>query len=80
MPLTPSSFEQRLRVPSAWFGMRDSQLDELTGVEPGATFVHHSGFTGGHKTQAGAIAMVVRALNEAKAAKAKEAEAAAAAQ
>jgi uncharacterized UPF0160 family protein len=62
VPVNPASFAQRQQFPSAWFGLRDTELDAATGVEAGAKFVHHSGFTGGHATQTGAIAMVQRAL------------------
>ncbi len=67
IPVHPSSFEQRFKFPSEWFGLRDSELDALTGVEPGAVFVHHTGFTGGHKTRSGVEAMVNKALEVGKA-------------
>jgi uncharacterized UPF0160 family protein len=59
-----SSFENRKGLPEPWRGVRDSELDQILGpdVEDGAVFVHASGFIGGHKTEAGARAMAVRAL------------------
>lgn len=59
-----SSFENRKGLPEPWRGMRDAELDQVLGaeVEDGAIFVHASGFIGGHKTEAGARAMAVKAL------------------
>ena len=59
-----SSFESRKALPEPWRGLRDSDLDKMLGgdVEDGAVFVHASGFIGGHKTEAGARAMAVKAL------------------
>jgi uncharacterized UPF0160 family protein len=59
-----SSFENRKGLPEPWRGVRDSELDQVLGpdVEDGAIFVHASGFIGGHKTEAGARAMAVKAL------------------
>ena len=59
-----SSFENRKSLPEPWRGVRDAELDQVLGddVEPGAIFVHASGFIGGHKTEAGARAMAVKAL------------------
>ena len=59
-----SSFENRKSLPEPWRGVRDADLDALLGdaVEDGAVFVHASGFIGGHKTEAGAMAMAALAL------------------
>ncbi|KAL2436853.1 MYG1 protein [Exophiala dermatitidis] len=59
-----SSFENRKSLPESWRGVRDAELDALLGdnVEDGAVFVHASGFTGGHKTEAGVRAMAALAL------------------
>jgi uncharacterized UPF0160 family protein len=59
-----SSFENRKSLPEPWRGVRDEELDALLGdsVEPGAVFVHASGFIGGHKTEAGVRAMASLAL------------------
>ena len=61
IPLTPSSFENRKPLPAAWRGIRDSALDELSGIE-GCIFVHAAGFIGGNKTYEGALAMATKAL------------------
>ncbi|EEH36012.2 hypothetical protein PAAG_00335 [Paracoccidioides lutzii Pb01] len=65
VPVTDASFESRRPLPEAWRGMRDEDLDGvLKGEEvpSGAIFVHASGFTGGHATREGALAMAVRSL------------------
>jgi len=61
IPLTPSSFENRRPLPTAWRGVRDQALDEVSGVE-GCIFVHAAGFIGGNKTYEGALAMATKAL------------------
>lgn len=55
------SFENRRSLPAAWRGVRDAELDELTGL-PGGIFVHAGGFIGGHKTLEGATQMAIKAL------------------
>lgn len=65
-PESPDSFKSRLSLPEAWRGLRDAELDTALaayGIESGAIFIHRSGFIGGHKTQAGAIAMARVAIN-----------------
>jgi len=59
-----SSFQNRKSLPEPWRGLRDSELDNVLGadVEDGAMFIHASGFTGGHKTEAGVRAMAALAL------------------
>jgi uncharacterized UPF0160 family protein len=57
----PGSFENRRPLPSAWRGVRDAALSELSGI-PGCVFVHAGGFIGGNATKEGALAMAVRAL------------------
>jgi len=61
VPVTQDSYESRKALPEAWRGMRDAQLDGLTGI-PGGIFVHASGFIGGNKTKEGALAMAHKAL------------------
>ena len=46
VPLSPASFDTRIKVPEEWCGKRDSELVELTGVQ-GARFIHPGGFIGG---------------------------------
>lgn len=64
VPKSLSSFENRKGLPEPWRGLRDAELDQVLGpeIEDGAVFVHASGFIGGHKTEAGARAMAVQAL------------------
>jgi hypothetical protein len=38
IPLTPSSFENRKPLPKAWMGIRDTALDELSGIDVGALY------------------------------------------
>ena len=61
-----ASFENRKSLPEPWRGVRDADLDALLGdnAENGAIFVHASGFTGGHRTEAGVRAMAALALAE----------------
>ena len=71
VPENPDSFVSKLPLPKEWLGLRDAELDAVTGeeVEDGAIFVHRSGFIGGHKTQSGALAMARASLNQNKRAK-----------
>ncbi len=62
VPPSEGSFESRKPLPEAWRGVRDDKLDELTGVVPGAIFVHAGGFIGGHKSFEGVLGMAKRAL------------------
>ncbi|QRV77781.1 hypothetical protein RhiJN_05796 [Ceratobasidium sp. AG-Ba] len=61
VPVSQDSFESRKALPEPWRGVRDAQLDEVTGI-PGGIFVHASGFIGGNKTREGALAMAKKAL------------------
>lgn len=54
-------FENRKDLPDAWKGVRDEQLDQVSGI-PGCVFVHAAGFIGGHKGFDGALAMAQKAL------------------
>lgn len=75
VPIHDSSFESRKPLPDRWRGLRDSELDAVLlretennateTVPNGAVFVHASGFIGGHKTKAGALAMAIKSLNNA---------------
>lgn len=75
VPVHDASFESRKSLPDTWRGLRDSELDavllreaenkEAETVPNGAVFVHASGFIGGHKTKAGALAMAANSLNKA---------------
>ena len=63
VPDAPDSFKCRKALPEPWRGLRDAELDAVTGVDAGAVFVHHSGFIGGHRTYNGALAMAIKALS-----------------
>jgi uncharacterized UPF0160 family protein len=62
VPVEKDSFQSRKPLPEAWRGVRDQQLDEVAGLQPGAVFVHASGFIGGHKTFEGVLQMAKKAL------------------
>jgi len=61
VPVRPNSFENRLGLPEAWRGIRDAELEKVSGTA-GATFVHSGGFIGGNRTREGALQMVEKAL------------------
>ncbi|KAF2184466.1 MYG1 protein-like protein [Zopfia rhizophila CBS 207.26] len=54
-------FENRKDLPDSWKGVRDEELDKISGI-PGCVFVHASGFIGGNKTFDGALAMAKKAV------------------
>lgn len=54
-------FENRKDLPDAWKGVRDEQLDQVSGIQ-GCVFVHAAGFIGGNKSFDGALAMAKKAL------------------
>ena len=55
------AFANRKSLPEPWRGLRDKELEVITGIE-GATFVHASGFIGGHMTREGAMKMAKAAI------------------
>ncbi|PNS14897.1 hypothetical protein CAC42_2126 [Sphaceloma murrayae] len=55
-------FENRKALPADWRGVRDEELDKISGVS-GCVFVHASGFIGGNKTFEGALQMAKKALD-----------------
>lgn len=59
---TKDSFESRKPLPKEWRGVRDEELDKVSGV-PGCVFVHAAGFIGGNKTFDGALELAKKALN-----------------
>ncbi|KAI9789674.1 MAG: hypothetical protein M1816_005849 [Peltula sp. TS41687] len=61
VPVTKDSFESRQALPEAWRGMRDEELDGLSGI-PGCVFVHASGFIGGNRTWDGVRQMALKAV------------------
>lgn len=56
-----TAFTNRLGLPEAWRGVRDAALSEVAGIE-GCCFCHNAGFIGGNKTQEGALAMALAAV------------------
>ena len=56
-----SGFDNRKDLPDAWKGVRDAELNKVSGIE-GCVFVHASGFIGGNKTFDGALAMAKKAV------------------
>lgn len=60
--LNKESFESRKALPLEWRGVRDEELDKVSGV-PGCVFVHAAGFIGGNKTFDGALALATKALD-----------------
>lgn len=61
VPDAPGSFGQRKPVPEKWKGLRDKELQELTGVET-AIFCHQAGFMGSAATLEDAIKMAKMAV------------------
>jgi uncharacterized UPF0160 family protein len=60
VPQGDSSFQNRKSLP--WRGLRDDDLTKASGID-GGVFVHVSGFIGGNKTFAGALAMALKAID-----------------
>ena len=55
------AFENRLSLPEEWRGVRDEDLEKISGIE-GCKFCHAAGFIGGNKTFEGALKMAQAAL------------------
>jgi len=68
VPLSESSFTNRLSLPQEWCGLRDDELTKKSEIE-GGIFVHMNGFIGGNKTYEGALAMLQKSLKMAESAK-----------
>lgn len=62
VPNSPTSFVCRKFLHIDWRGLRDQELQEVSGVKD-AVFVHASGFIGGAKSREGALKMAVDSLN-----------------
>ncbi|KAI9734952.1 MAG: hypothetical protein M1834_002032 [Cirrosporium novae-zelandiae] len=60
--VTKDSFQSRKPLPEKWRGVRDEDLDKVTGIE-GCVFVHASGFIGGNKTFEGVKTMALQAVD-----------------
>lgn len=61
VPDEPRSFGQRHPVPLEWKGLRDEELQKVTGVSD-AIFCHKEGFIGSAQTLEGAIEMAKKAI------------------
>ncbi|PHH70633.1 hypothetical protein CDD82_7005 [Ophiocordyceps australis] len=61
VPVAKDSFESRKPLPEAWRGLRDQELDAVTGI-PRGVFVHNAGFVGGNCTFEGVKQMALKAL------------------
>eukprot|EP00884_Botryococcus_braunii_P014403 jgi/Botrbrau1/22964/Bobra.0030s0036.1 len=59
--VTSESFESRKTLPKAWWGLRDHELSQTSGI-PGCVFVHANGFIGGNDTMEGVLEMARQAL------------------
>ncbi|PWC50805.1 hypothetical protein TSA6c_33725 [Azospirillum sp. TSA6c] len=62
MPPDPGSFAQKLPLPEAWAGLRDTELARVSGV-PDAVFCHLKRFIGAARSREGALAMARIALD-----------------
>lgn len=62
VPKELKSFENRKKFPKNWAGLKDSELQELTGVE-GAIFCHNARFIAGAKTKQDAYKLASLAIN-----------------
>lgn len=62
VPETSDSFQSRKALPKDWRGVRDEELDKVSGV-PGCVFVHAAGFIGGNKTFEGALELAKKGLD-----------------
>lgn len=63
MRKNPGSFESLCPLKESWGGLRDSELQSISGIET-ATFVHASGFTGGASNLNDAIRMCEISMEE----------------
>ncbi|MBR2744237.1 MAG: MYG1 family protein [Clostridia bacterium] len=62
IPKVLGSFENRKKLPEAWAGLRNEELQEVTGVKT-ATFCHNAGFICVAETEEDAIKLAKLAVN-----------------
>jgi uncharacterized UPF0160 family protein len=62
VPVEQGSFVSRKTLNKMWFGLRDEELENVSGIK-GSIFVHATGFSGGNRTREGAIKMAIKSLN-----------------
>ena len=61
VPSSINSFENRKNLPQAWAGLKDEELQKISGVSD-ATFCHRGLFLAGAKSKEGAIKLAQIAL------------------
>ena len=61
VPDKPGGFGQRKSVPKEWYGLKDEDIQRVSGVKT-ATFCHANGFIGGAMTLEDAISMAKKAM------------------
>ncbi|XP_063707811.1 MYG1 protein [Culicoides brevitarsis] len=61
VPTTPDSFVCRKFLHKDWRGIRDEELEKVSGIK-GINFCHATGFIGGAKTREAALQMAVQSL------------------
>lgn len=62
VPVKEGSFICRKFLNKKWFGIRDEELEKVSGIE-GIKFCHSTGFIGGHKTRDGTLKMAELSLS-----------------
>lgn len=63
MSKTPGSFDIRVPLCESWRGLRNTDLNEVTGL-PDTEFVHRAGFIGGAWSKESAINMALKSIEE----------------
>ncbi len=63
VPVALGEFSARRYLPNSWAGLRDVELDAVTGVD-GCVFCHPARFLCGNVTREGAIELAKLALSE----------------
>lgn len=61
VPVKEGSFVCRKFLNKKWFGIRDQELEEVSGIK-GIKFCHATGFIGGHNTRDGTLKMAELSL------------------
>jgi len=61
VPVSPGSFDVRLKFPESWAGLEYADLDAVSGC-PGGIFCHRGRWIAIHETRDGALAMIAKAL------------------
>jgi len=61
MSVSPDSFDNRKSLPEPWWGKRDADLSNISGI-PGCIFIHATGFIGGAQTKDSALKLAFAGL------------------